>query len=149
MPNSYNFTINELNQLLLQLPKPYLIMGDVNSHSFTWGSYKLDSRGETIEQLLENPDIALLNNSEPTHINSSYNTFSAIDLTMADSSSIHKYDWMTLEVNYTTPKWKYDRGAWETYQLLINEEIETISHNNTPIPIDEELDNLVEVILSS
>lgn len=36
-------------------------MGDFNSHSPFWDSYKLDTRGEIWEQLLEDPDMVILN----------------------------------------------------------------------------------------
>ncbi|GBN51919.1 putative RNA-directed DNA polymerase from transposon X-element [Araneus ventricosus] len=42
----------ELNNLISQLPSPFLILGDLNSHSPLWGGTEMNSRGRQIEQLL-------------------------------------------------------------------------------------------------
>ena len=36
----------ELNKLIEQLPKPFVIMGDFNSHNEIWGSKKTDKRAK-------------------------------------------------------------------------------------------------------
>ena len=41
----------ELNKLTEQLPRPFVIMGDYNSHNGIWGSKKTDKKGKVIESL--------------------------------------------------------------------------------------------------
>ena len=36
----------ELNKLIEQLPRPFVIMGDFNSHNEIWGSKKTDKRAK-------------------------------------------------------------------------------------------------------
>ena len=42
----------ELNNLIEQLPRPFIIMGDFNSHNEICGSKKTDKKGKVIESLL-------------------------------------------------------------------------------------------------
>ena len=41
----------ELNNLIEQLPRPFIIMGDFNSHNEIWRSKKTDKKGKVIESL--------------------------------------------------------------------------------------------------
>lgn len=81
LPNNYTFEISEINDLLSQLPKPFIILGDFNSHNTLWGSINTDQRGRKIGTILENPNINLLNTNQPTHFNISNGSLSSIDLT--------------------------------------------------------------------
>ncbi|GFW64538.1 probable RNA-directed DNA polymerase from transposon X-element [Trichonephila clavipes] len=45
-----------LNDLVDQLPAPFVILGDFNGHSTLWGSVKTNHRGRQIEQDLYNSD---------------------------------------------------------------------------------------------
>ncbi|GFU40376.1 putative RNA-directed DNA polymerase from transposon X-element [Trichonephila clavipes] len=40
----------DLNDLVNQLPAPFVILGDLNGHSTLWGSVKMNPRGRQIEQ---------------------------------------------------------------------------------------------------
>lgn len=41
LPNSYSFNEEELINLTNQLPKPFVVLGDFNSHHMYWGSKKM------------------------------------------------------------------------------------------------------------
>ncbi|GFV86009.1 putative RNA-directed DNA polymerase from transposon BS [Trichonephila clavipes] len=47
---------HDLNNLVDQLPAPFIILGDFNGHSTLWGSAKTNPRGRQIEQDLYNSD---------------------------------------------------------------------------------------------
>ncbi|GFT01389.1 RNase H domain-containing protein [Trichonephila clavipes] len=47
---------HDLNNLVDQLPAPFVILGDFNGHSTLWGSVKTNPRGRQIEQDLYNSD---------------------------------------------------------------------------------------------
>lgn len=69
-PNIQEINRENINNLIQQLPKPFIILGDFNSQSDMWGSYKLDERGKMIEKLLEDEDeLVLLNTGLPTRFN--------------------------------------------------------------------------------
>lgn len=46
LPNQLNFNKNDIENIIYQLPKPFIMSGDFNSHSTEWGSIKTDSRGK-------------------------------------------------------------------------------------------------------
>ena len=51
-PGSHNdFTERELENLLRQLPKPYLLLGDFNAHNTLWFDKTMCGRGRVIESL--------------------------------------------------------------------------------------------------
>ncbi|GFU91629.1 putative RNA-directed DNA polymerase from transposon X-element [Trichonephila clavipes] len=56
----------DLNNLVDQLPAPFVILGDFNGHSTLWGSVKRNPRGRQIEQVLSDHCLCLLNHEEPT-----------------------------------------------------------------------------------
>ncbi|GBM35887.1 hypothetical protein AVEN_16862-1 [Araneus ventricosus] len=70
----------ELNNLISQLPSPFLILGDLNGHSPLWGGTETNSRGRQIEQLLADHSICLLSNDEKTHFHLPTQKFHSIDL---------------------------------------------------------------------
>lgn len=97
IPNQTLFIIDDLINIILQLPRPFIIVGDFNSHSSLWGSYKTDLRGKIIEQLLEQDNnIELLNNNEPTRINSNNGHLSAIDLAFSTPIIAQRLHWQVL-----------------------------------------------------
>ncbi|GFW36300.1 probable RNA-directed DNA polymerase from transposon X-element [Trichonephila clavipes] len=57
---------HDLNNLVDQLPTPFIILGDFNGHSTLWGSTKTNPRGRQIEQVLSDHCLCLLNHEEPT-----------------------------------------------------------------------------------
>lgn len=77
---SHNLNEQELNQLLTQLPAPYILLGDFNSYSRLWGSAVTDTRGKTLERVMMTNNINILNDGQPTRI--SYNNETAIDLSI-------------------------------------------------------------------
>ena len=54
IPNSFPLDLQDLEDLIAQLPVPLILSGDFNSHHALWGSTKTDRRGKTIENLLNN-----------------------------------------------------------------------------------------------
>ena len=64
-----NFTIseNDLNNLLLQIPQPRIILGDFSSHNIIWGANNTSIQGRMLAKVLDNFGLILPNNGEPTH----------------------------------------------------------------------------------
>lgn len=50
LPNSQQLNIEELTEIINQLPKPIMILGDFNSHHENWGSDHNDPRGNLIAE---------------------------------------------------------------------------------------------------
>ena len=53
LPPSENLSIVLLTRLIDQLPNPFVICGDFNGHSMTWGCDKSNSRVDRIDYLLQ------------------------------------------------------------------------------------------------
>lgn len=46
-------TLTELDNLVEQLPKPFIILGDLNGHHTLWGCKDINDKGELIEQFID------------------------------------------------------------------------------------------------
>lgn len=98
IPNQTNFDLTDLNNLINQLPKPYIITGDFNSTY--WSSEKTDQSGKSIKKFLEDDNIILLNTGVPTRINPTTGHFSAIDLSLSSTSLGQRVLWSVLPKIY-------------------------------------------------
>ena len=76
----------DIENLIPQLPKPFIIMGDFNSHSNVWGCRDTDNKGRIIEDVINRNNLLLYNNKSFTYLHPGTGTYSAIELTLADSS---------------------------------------------------------------
>ncbi|GFU50703.1 putative RNA-directed DNA polymerase from transposon X-element [Trichonephila clavipes] len=77
---------HDLNNLVDQLPAPFIILGDFNGHSTLWGSAKTNPRGRQIEQVLSDHCLCLLNHEEPTYFHEPTRSFHTIDLAICSPS---------------------------------------------------------------
>ena len=57
IPPSFSLNSQHLDNLLQQLPSPYILLGDFNGHNILWGGQNNDSRGELIEHFITKNDI--------------------------------------------------------------------------------------------
>lgn len=85
LPPNYNFTNDQIDSLIQQLPRPFILLGDFNSHNTIWGSNSTNTRGRKIESILDD-DTLILNDGSPTHFCAKSGNFSAIDLTFTDAT---------------------------------------------------------------
>ncbi|GFW24907.1 probable RNA-directed DNA polymerase from transposon X-element [Trichonephila clavipes] len=77
---------HDLNNLVDQLPTPFIILGDFNGHSTLWGSTKTNPRGRQIEQVLSDHCLCLLNHEEPTYFHEPTRSFHTLDLAICSPS---------------------------------------------------------------
>ncbi|GFO37244.1 RNA-directed DNA polymerase from mobile element jockey [Plakobranchus ocellatus] len=83
-----NFRVSKpsLAELIEQLPKPFLVLGDFNAHSPAWGDSRRDGRWRMLEEFIAENDFIILYSGEQTFIHSAYHSTSAIDLAVASPS---------------------------------------------------------------
>ena len=93
LPPDVPIDFYDLQDLLNQLPKPFLILGDFNAHNPLWGSARLDNRGKVIERFLLSSSLCLLNSKQPTFYSASHNTFTCIDLSISSATLIPCFSW--------------------------------------------------------
>ena len=77
-PPRYQLGNRELNDLLDQLPSPFILLGDMNAHNITWGNSDTNSKGDKLEKLISDYDLCPWNDGSPTYIHPATGTFSAI-----------------------------------------------------------------------
>lgn len=160
LPPNQNINKEVMKDLILQIPTPYLILGDFNAHNPIWGAPTLNPRGKIIEELTEN-DI-LLNDDTPTHYCARSGTFSTIDLSFAHPNIAPSLNWHSLqpiygsdhapitikhinnipnEVDDTKIKWKLETANWTHYQNQMN-----IPSNNDTTNINEMVEEFTKKI---
>jgi len=80
------WTKNDLEDLINQLPPPIVLLGDFNAHSNEWGCSKNDSKGKMISDLMLQRKLSLLNDGSGTYLHSGCGSQSAINLSICDPS---------------------------------------------------------------
>ena len=84
---------NELNNILKQLPTPFILLGNFNSHNTMWGCRSTNQKGKTLENIINNNNLYLFNKKSQIHFDSSSATYSAIDLTLCDTLIFLYFTW--------------------------------------------------------
>ena len=149
LPPRSGFSLNDLQSLINQLPEPFLLLGDFNSHNPLWGGDILDREGKIVDDLIQNNNISLYNDKSMTFHNIYNNSFSAIDLSIS-SPTIHlDFNWSVDEYlhgsdhypvhlkysrnipSYAPVRWKEDKADWVKYhdEFVIFEEFESFESN--------------------
>ena len=134
LPPGDRFNIADLEHLLAQLPKPFIIMGDFNSHSNVWGCRDTDQKGRIVEDVINRNNLLLYNNKSYTYLHPGTGTYSAIDLTLADASIFLDYSWkvhddtcgsdhfpiilenLGPELDDKIPRWNLRRAKWDEFK---------------------------------
>lgn len=162
IPDSKILSKQHLKNIINQLPKPFILLGDFNSRNTAWGCAHTDHRGQLIEEFLEDEALILLNNNEPTRHNVSNGNFSAIDLSITNTNSSTLFDWQVLTAysdsdhwpigiqyhNHVNPKkhsikWNIKNANWELFSEKIDYEL-TQNPFNLNINVNQlEIDSII------
>ncbi|GFR07904.1 fibroblast growth factor receptor 3 [Trichonephila clavata] len=136
LPPNAPLNFRELQELIDQLPSPFILLGDFNAHHLLWGCQDVNSREKVVEKLLTELDLTLLNDGSNTYFHSPTQSFSAIDLSICSPSLLLDLTWSVLGnplgsdhfpvvISYATPiacatlrqpRWKFDQADWETFR---------------------------------
>ena len=134
LPPSLSLKASDLNDLIDQLPTPFILMGDFNAHNPIWGSSTTSPRGRMLEKLLSDTDIFLLNDNSPTYVHPATTTFSNLDLTLIHPSISTDYSWSVLDslhgsdhfpillssvlptISSNPSHWNFARANWAEFQ---------------------------------
>ncbi|VVC27163.1 Endonuclease/exonuclease/phosphatase, partial [Cinara cedri] len=144
-PDSANLTLTDLENLIKQLPHPFILLGDFNSRNTLWGFNYTDRRGRTIEKLLENDSIVLLNDggSIDWSVQTSYNSNDhwPITLKLLKSQPTEK----------PTPKWLLRNPNWSAFSntienLLTTKQFDILLQTNLPTDIDNIVETFSNII---
>ena len=129
LPPSVNLNIVLLTRLIDPLPAPYVVCGDFNGHSMTWGCDKNNSRGDRIDDFITDKNICLLNDCSYTYLHPATGTFTAIDLSLCSPNIRMEIYFMVESDSYgndhfpivseivvslpdALPRWNLNRTDW-------------------------------------
>lgn len=145
LPNSQPLDLHNLKDLINQLPRPFILLGDFNAHSTLWGCSNTNSRGKIIESLLESEDVILLNSMKPTYYSTAHGTSSSIDLSFCTPDIAPLFLWSAhdtlfgsdhfpilleitshLSCNLPIIKWNLKDANWSDFRTAINGKISTL-----------------------
>ena len=74
LPSNNNIQQHALNNIIMQLPTPFIIHGNFNAHNPLWGSPD-DTCGQLIEDFIKGNILCILNNGDNTCFHESSKTF--------------------------------------------------------------------------
>lgn len=135
IPPKQTFSSREMLNFLKLISGPIILVGDFNAWSPLWGSHVVNSRGQTIEEVILAANLAILNNGAPTHL-STHNSLTHVDLTLVTPSLIPNCKWeisndlhgsdhfpitttlqshLKTENHYPPIKFKTDQADWKKF----------------------------------
>jgi len=102
---------HDLEQLIQQLPPPYLLLGDFNAKHPLWGGLTDNLSGRSVDQFITNNDVVLMNSGANTHYHVQTNSHSAIDLSLCSPGIAADYQWKVMD----------DLSGSDHYPILIDD----------------------------
>ena len=127
----------------IEVPDSFLIVGDFNSHSQSWGYDHADVRGEELEDWQDEHRLLLVNDPDdtPTFFHRGWRTCSTPDLAFCSEDihrgikrevgqqlggSDHRPVFITIEnqvipIDNPAPRWNYKRAKWGLFTQRANE----------------------------
>ena len=163
IPPSFSLNSQHLDNLLQQLPSPYILLGDFNGHNILWGGQNNDSRGELIENFITKNDICIMNDKSYTYHSPSTKSFTSIDLSFCHPSLFLDYNWSVCEDQHNSdhfpiiieqntfstedhnPKWKLNRANWDLFNTLCTGKLIPENFKESSDPISDFTSSLIEI----
>lgn len=147
-PNKYKTPMfkRELIKLIKQLPEPFILMGDINAHSIEWGSFKTNSYGTAVQEIVDELNLQILNDGSFTKTSHNSIRLSAIDMSIT-SQGLTELKWEVekdcrgsdhfpiiitegIQSNElkSKPTWDHRNADWKKFQSTL---ISTITDDNS------------------
>ena len=89
-----------IENILDQLPRPVVLMGDFNAHHPLWGSTYSSPRGDVLVDIFNMRNLCVLNDGSTTFIRDHNNYTSFLDLSVVDPTIVLDFNWSVLEDTY-------------------------------------------------
>ena len=84
----------ELQDLIRQLPKPFLLLGDMNAHHPMWNDPRpVNACGEIFVELCEDDEVGFLDGEKMTHMWKVDKSFSHPDLSLCSTELLNYFRW--------------------------------------------------------
>ena len=136
IPPSSRLSPKDLDDLVPQLPSPFILLGDFNGHNILWGSKDINDKGRIIESFIDNHGLCLYNTKTPTYLHPATGTYTSLDLSICFPTLLLDYDWKVHDdlcgsdhfpvlLNNIGPdldepvsRWKLNKADWAQFQTL-------------------------------
>ena len=156
LPPNYPLQQHELNNLIMQIPTPFVILGYFNAHSPLWESPNTNHRGQDIEDFIFRNSLCIVNNGDNTYFHEPSKIFHAIDLVICSpilfpyfnfsvSNDLHSNNHFPLFVSFHDFNHSYHKNPCYIYDRT------TISLKTiiTPAMIEEDISAAVSLVTKS
>ena len=101
VPPSYDLSYEDVSGLIEQLPRPFIVVGDINARSVAWDNCT-NSNGRIVEDIIDHYGLGILNDNRPTFISGAHlGSFSTLDIAFCSPSLLH-FLWDTIEDTYSS-----------------------------------------------
>ena len=163
IPPSYSLKTKDLDNIISQFPKPFILLGDFNAHNHLWGSTNITSRGRLIENFINHHNLSLLNDGSPTYLHPATGSLTNIDLAICDPSlSIDFSNWKVHSslcgsdhfpilissppsaLRDFAPNWCFPRADWVLFSDLCSSNI-----SNTILHAQDEVESFTKTLLDN
>ena len=152
LPPSTPIDFTELDKLIEQLPKPFILMGDFNVHSTLWGCRDTNVKGREIEDFISKHDLCLINDKSHTYLHPASGSYSSLDLTICCpevaphftwkvDKDLHGSDHFPIVISEVGPsvqerpqRWKLHKANWEQFKLHCEQTIHPIAFEDCENP---------------
>jgi hypothetical protein len=155
LPPNSNVTKEQLEDLIKQLPEPFILLGDLNGHSPLWGCSSLNNRGKIIEDCIGKNDLCLLNDKSFTYLHPATGHYSSLDLSICSPTLFLDYEFkvhddlcgsdhfptfltsVTPVTSGQIPRWKFSKANWEKFNALCHSKLYPDRFKDLDDPISE------------
>lgn len=168
-PTSGHIRIQRLRYIIRDLPKPLFVSGDFNAHHVAFGCATTKGRGNDLYDIIDEADMCILNDGNPTTVPFPNRNPSAIDVTFVSPNlapicewSVHddcmgSYHLPTItdivispvryQINDPIDKFLYNKADWKKFhdlsiQLFQDFQVDVSDPNKSYIDFCERLDLL-------
>ena len=153
IPPSSRLSPKDLDDLVPQLPSPYILLGDFNGHNILWGSKDINDKCKIVESFIHNHGLCLYKTKSPTHLHPATGTYTSLDLSICFPTLLLDYDWKVHDdlcgsdhfpilLNNIGPaldepvsRWKLNKANWAQFQTLCTTRVleDTVRKADDPI----------------
>lgn len=102
IPHPSLLILREIKNLFVQLPRPFIVLGDFNCQHRSWGSSISNSFGEALLDIIDSHNICILNTGSPTRLTKPGELSSVVDLSMCTPDLASSLSWCTLSSTHNS-----------------------------------------------
>ena len=153
IPPISRLSAKDLDDLVPQLPSPFILLGDFNGHNIIWGSKDISDKSRIIENFTGNHGLCLYNTKAPTYLHPATGTYTSLDLSICFPTLLLDYEWKVHDdlcgsdhfpvllnnigpdVDEHVSRWKLNKANWAQFQTVCTTRLleDTVRKADDPI----------------